>query len=680
MAIPTTLPWTDRAADALRALADRPAALFAVLLALNAAAMPYGGFVHDARLYGVQVLNKVEGGAFADDLFFRYGSQDKYSVFSAAAAPLASVLGLDLTFFLLYVVSNALLLLAIQRLVRTAIKDRVVSTIALLGLATTPIAFGGLTIFHVNESFLTPRILANALTLFGLERALRRRYAVGLALIAGGCLFHPLMAVGGLAVVAVGWAWERLPRRVVVGLALAAAAALAIVLAVPPLGFAVFGRMDSEWLARVRIASAYNFPLEWEANDWVRLSVGLLTVAAGAWAMRRRNPRLARVLAALGLTAAGGFAATLIASELGYRLLFQGQPYRLLWVVQTVQAPLLLWLGARWWRFGGEPGRVGVAMLAAVGLAGLDPFILGLPVVVALVLAVAQRGLTELPRRPDWLSRSLAGGLGVGMCGWAAIRCVVLALYWQRLLTTVDGTDAVRSLLAAPGAVGWTLIAVALLTACARTGFQPRFVVAAVAAGLIVQAAAFGVSVNDYYRDHYQRYCRDARFVAEILDRRRAGGPTPSVYWSTGRTDAIWLRLHANSYFTGLQVQGMLFNRDNALEGQRRALVVRRFEIEQLAHDRWVLPPKWVEQMERLCQLRLPEDDDARPEPPTMDDLARLCDEDGVDFAVLPEAFGDLYVATNGNFFVYDCRAVRARLAARAGPASDLRADASPLK
>src|SRR5690242_19940574 len=101
---PDALPWPDRIAASLRALRDRPATLFLVLFALNALVLPYAGFIHDARLYGVQVLNKVEGGAFADDLFFRYGSQDKFSLFSTAVAPAAAVLGIDTTFFILYLI------------------------------------------------------------------------------------------------------------------------------------------------------------------------------------------------------------------------------------------------------------------------------------------------------------------------------------------------------------------------------------------------------------------------------------------------------------------------------------------------------------------------------------------------------------------------------------------------
>ena len=660
------LRWPERIVAALRALGGRPWTLFLVLFALNALAAPYAGFIHDARLYGFQVLNKVEGGAFADDLFFRYGSQDNYSLFSTAVAPLAAALGLDLSFFLLYLLSNALLLLGMLRLIRAVIKDRLVSTLAAILVAVSPLPFGGVGIFNVNENFLTPRILAAALTLFALERVLRGRYKTALGLGVVGCLFHPLMAVGSVAIVAALWAWARLPRRVVLGLAAAVALAGAAVLAVPPLGFAAFGRMDADWLVRVRAATAHNFPLDWLPEDWIRLAISLLAVAAAAGLLRRKNPRVARLLTLVVLAAAGGFVATLVASEAGYKLLFQGQPYRVAWVLQLLQGPLLLWMAARLWRAGDEPSRTGAVALVAVGLLGLNLILYILPSIAFVVAAIGERGLSARPRRAAWLSRALAGGLAGGVLAWGALRLLGFFTFWNQLAPLVDGLDLARGLLTTPGPLGWLLAAAAVLGAVyRRAGLRPRFAAAAAAAGLAVQAGFFGCARTDFYRDHGDRYGPDVRFVADYLAARRDAGRPPSVYWPIRRPYAIWLRLRARSYFTSLQVQGVVFNRGTALEGQRRALVVRRFEVERLAADRRVLPAEWLAEMERLFQLRLPDDPSAWPDAPTQDDLEALCREPDVDYVVVPHAFALPCAADNGRFYIYDCRQVRAALGDR---------------
>src|SRR5262245_37757662 len=119
--------WTQRTAGGLRALAARPWTLFFTLLAVNALAMPYAGLVHDARLYSLQALNRVSAGAYADDLFLRYGSQDQYSLFPPLSAFAVGWLGVQPAFFLLYLAGNALLLWGMMRLVQRLIEDRAIS-------------------------------------------------------------------------------------------------------------------------------------------------------------------------------------------------------------------------------------------------------------------------------------------------------------------------------------------------------------------------------------------------------------------------------------------------------------------------------------------------------------------------------------------------------------------------
>src|SRR5207248_2322342 len=73
--------------------------------------------------------------------------------------------------------------------------------------------FGGLNVFLVHETFLTPRILANALVLFALERTLRHRHGQALLCLAPAMLTHPLMAVGGVLIWAGYFVHARLGGR-----------------------------------------------------------------------------------------------------------------------------------------------------------------------------------------------------------------------------------------------------------------------------------------------------------------------------------------------------------------------------------------------------------------------------------------------------------------------------------
>ena len=149
--------WSQRVLALLERLAARPVTLACVLLAANAVAQPYTGLNHDARLYAAQVTERVHPDSFTNDLYLRYGSQDRYSVFTRVVAPLVAMIGLPAGFFLGYLASKAFFFWGALRLVGVLVRNRAVTALSLLYVTLIPVPFGGNEIFHVNESFLTPR-------------------------------------------------------------------------------------------------------------------------------------------------------------------------------------------------------------------------------------------------------------------------------------------------------------------------------------------------------------------------------------------------------------------------------------------------------------------------------------------------------------------------------------------
>src|SRR5262249_21752786 len=160
----------------------------------NAIARPCSATAHDARLYSLQALNFAEHGAFADDVFLRFGSQDQFTLFSRTVGPLVAAVGLRPAFFLLSLLFHTLFLFSLFRLVRALVDDAVIAILALVFLVTASLNYGGCDIFTVHEQFFTPRVVGTTFTLFALERILRERYLAALALLIAGSLLHPLMA------------------------------------------------------------------------------------------------------------------------------------------------------------------------------------------------------------------------------------------------------------------------------------------------------------------------------------------------------------------------------------------------------------------------------------------------------------------------------------------------------
>ena len=151
-------------------------------------------------------------------------------------APLVQLCGLHVAFFCVYLASKALLFWSLLRLTRVLISSNLALVLALIHLAIVPVAFGGNEIFHVNESFLTPRLSSCALVLLALERLLAGRNAAAVLLLLGSLVLHPLMAVGGILPAGLWWLARRCTRRQFVWLALTAVALAALVIGIKPLG------------------------------------------------------------------------------------------------------------------------------------------------------------------------------------------------------------------------------------------------------------------------------------------------------------------------------------------------------------------------------------------------------------------------------------------------------------
>ncbi|MFC1597605.1 hypothetical protein ACFL5Q_06680, partial [Planctomycetota bacterium] len=292
--------------DSLDQVSRREWCLFLVLNALRWLVQPYGGITHDARLYAVQVMNRAKEGFFDQDLFFLYGSQDDYSLFSVLMAPLASKLGLSLSFFLVYVASTALLTFAEMRVVRALVPDRMAGNVALVLLTVTSLPWGGWDVFHVHESFLTPRLPAIALTLLGLEQLLRKRFFSASALMLAAMALHPLMAIGGLVLAVASACAARLSGRKLLALGATTAVAATVLLLYEPLGTRLLGTIDPEWYDIVRRRCPYTFPSVWTAMDWWEIAYSLVVVVLGCAYLDRHRVTVMRLVILLALAAVAG--------------------------------------------------------------------------------------------------------------------------------------------------------------------------------------------------------------------------------------------------------------------------------------------------------------------------------------------------------------------------------------
>jgi hypothetical protein len=654
--MPATLPaWLTSAADALRRLAERPWTLFVLLLALNAIARPCSVTAHDARLYSLQVMNAAENSAYAGDVFLRFGSQDQFSLFSRMVAPMAATLGLRLAFFALYLVFNTLFILGLFRLVRALVDDALVSTLALVYLVSAPLNYGGHNIFAVHEQFFTPRLIGTTMTLFALERIVRQQFLLALAFLLVGVLMHPLMAFGGVMIWTGCIVGAYLPTRAIIGVAASSLIGGVVLLCLPIAGH-LFGTMDDDWHQMIRLTVGYNYPDSWSLKDWINLTASFALPIAGCFALYQDDPVRRRFLVVVALAGAVGFLATLAASMLPYALLFQGQPYRVLWILKVLQIPLGFLLIARW-----SQAQALSAQIAALGLVGyfcvtnyIAPELLVIAAAVLVSLGISR--LADEQNNPGWWWLAIARGFVLGASAWMAYRWWFFATQRDMLIRHFDLNEWVLFELISP--------IFAIVGLCVAIRFAQNFSIvrwSAIAVALLIPIGLFASETSPTFTRDYSRLGSDIAFLRDFVKARSAETSRhPSIYCPINRTDLIWIDVKATSYFGVIQTAGVMFNRRTAEEIERRSKVVAKFEMAR-EREEMVFPDEGA----RLVAEKLFGVSFDCPAP-SLDDLIRLCQEPGLDYVAIQQEFPGLYAATNGRLFVYECYQVnRLRFSAR---------------
>jgi len=510
---------------------------------------PYRGIVHDASLYTLQALAHVRPQTLSPDVFLRFGSQDRFTIFSPLYAGTSRLLGFEPAAAALTLMSQVALVLSGAALARTIMPRRLIP-FAIAVLIAMPGDYGADRVFTVWEPFLTPRMLAEALTLGALGAALTSRRALAASLILVATLVHPIMAAAGI--VALACLQVGMPRpRSAIPLAVVGVVALGVETLLP----APWGRFDPVWLALIQNRSPYLFLNYWSLDDWSGVAVSLATLTIGATILPHAATR--RLCGAVLATVLGGFALTFLACDLLHLVPFtQLQPWRWQWLGTAVAALLLAPILVSLWDLK-LPGRTSTLLLLAAWTFGAN----GYAFAAALAAPAALVGLDRLKfSEARWVF-------------WGAGALLMLALAY-RLASNLEFTDAHYLDEALPlwlrrsmsfvhdGAAPLALLAVVgWLTRSPRRPalFMLIGATAATCVALLPQAWASWTR-REYPPSLIERYSALRRHIPEGSD----------VFWPEAPV-AVWLVLDRPSYLSIVQTSGMVFSRAGAFELDRRA-------------------------------------------------------------------------------------------------------------
>ena len=271
------------------------------------ATRPYMGVIHNSRFYTVQALSALLPGRFASDLYFRYGSQDQFTSFTLIYKPVLAALGIAKAAMVLTIVGQVCWIAGLIYLARGLFQD---GRTALLAVATA-VALPGGVLLSYGEQFLTPRLIAEAITLWAFGSMLRGRPILALFLLGVSATVHPLMTLPELAVL---FFHEAAGRRIwwVLG-AFAVIASLGLAAAGVQPFVRLSERFDPAWFDVVRVRDFFCLLTKWTIVEWLQ-TCGMFTL--GALALSLAEPLEKQFLLAVLAVAFGGLLVTLLGGDL----------------------------------------------------------------------------------------------------------------------------------------------------------------------------------------------------------------------------------------------------------------------------------------------------------------------------------------------------------------------------
>lgn len=306
---------------------------------------PYIGITHDGLLYTAQALNRLHPDIYALDVFFKYGSQDDYTVFSPLYAWGIDSLGIERAAFLFTFVSKLIWFAALVWMARGLLSGLWLPLGIALVVALTPF-YDNDAIFAYGESFVTARPLSEAFGMFALGWLVRGRPVLAMMATLPALMLHPLMGLPVLLVMILSWIRKPALQLVAVVVALSVAI-LVMMLSSENTEHILFRVFTQDWYAIINGRTPEVLLHNWTPHGWARV----VWISALWWTAYQYGDSLEKKLGrTLLFTVAGAFLVAWLAGSISQNVFFtQLQLWRVLWIGQLLGFLILARMLPRLW-------------------------------------------------------------------------------------------------------------------------------------------------------------------------------------------------------------------------------------------------------------------------------------------------------------------------------------------
>lgn len=544
------------------------------LLVLESLANPYDGFIHDARLYTLQALSYLHPGRYRQDLYFLFGSQDAYTVFSPVFAQFIKLFGVNNGTFFFYCISKSIFLGSVLFFFRRFTRDNLLALIAGVLISASDIHY---IFFEVNESFLTPRLIGQGLSVLALSFGVAwqsKPLSYGniisaVFLMSVAALFHPIMSLGvGITMVFL-WIFQKEWRGLIAGGA--AIGIIACVIYTMKSGNTTFvtfnplAEFDGIWRKIVFERCPYLFPCEWSRYEWLTISASLL-VSMGAFSFLTVNQQ--RVIVAIVFTTCFAISSSLFFTYMTDLVLpVQLQFWRSFWLLRLIN-PLICTIWAyNLWRsrsFFKKLAALLVAIPALMGDGGITGYE-GLLVIVAI-------GLVSVPEKFGDNFSIPAQNILIGITtSLILLPLPLILLNFHTYNNLMQWHTAILWCMSVLGPL-WPVFIILSL-----------FLILIVSPNIKAQGLVLGVvflllGITDINRSFL--YSPIKRRAVKDIEKFIAPGSLV-LQGNELSVEYIWFNLDSASYWSKIQGAGIVFNRDLALEYKKRKMISKRCNFEK---------------------------------------------------------------------------------------------------